>query len=172
MSQLQYSEFATEILSNIKNQQVGLAESEPSIDRTLGYLTAAEKVIGENPNERILITVASKNSLKLPALGEKIRPAILKERFSYVCLRKFYNCINNADIYLTPEERINFFALITWIEKTKDGDLSEILHYSRTPILWKKTACEAGSCLGAECEHFSTCHFQKAKKMRRTQTCF
>jgi len=161
MSDLQYSEFAAEILSSSK-QQIGLAEAEHN--RMNEYLSAAAFIIEKNPNERILVTLAKKDLQNLPSLGEKIRMAILKERFSYLCLRKFYNCLNNADIYLTADERINFFPIITWIEKTKDGDLNEALHYSRTPVLWKKTACEAGSCLGAECEHFSNCFFQKAKK--------
>ncbi|MDR3000601.1 MAG: hypothetical protein LBU89_04980 [Fibromonadaceae bacterium] len=163
MNQLKYSEFVAEILNNNSKLQVGLAETE--FDSRDGYLTAAAKVIDENPSERILVTLANKNLQKaLPSLSSKVRPAVLKERFSYICLRKFYNCINNADLYLTVEERINFFALITWIEKNKDGDLNEVLHYNRAPVLWKKVACEAGSCLGAQCEHFSKCHFQNAKK--------
>jgi len=89
---------------------------------------------------------------------------MLRERFSCVCLRKFHNCLNEAELYLTAEERIAFFAIITWIEKTKTGDLNEVLHYSRSPILWKKVACEAPSCLGEKCEYFSKCQFQNTKK--------
>ncbi|MCL2100828.1 MAG: hypothetical protein FWH22_03860 [Fibromonadales bacterium] len=164
MSQLEYIEFAAEILGNNSKLQIGLAETDDA-NRMHGYLTAAAKIIDKDPSERILAAVANKNLQKsLPPLSDKVRLAILKERFSYVCLRKFYNCINNADLYLTAEERINFFALITWIEKTKDGDLNEVLHYNRAPVLWKKVACEAGSCLGAQCEYFSKCHFQNAKK--------
>ncbi|MDR2580480.1 MAG: ATP-dependent DNA helicase [Fibromonadaceae bacterium] len=170
MSEISYSEFVAENLSSA-SKLFSLAECDN--ERVLSYLTAAMKVASEK-NERILITVANKNLQKqiwekdipniLPSLSDKVRPAILKERFNYLCLRKFYNAIENADIYLTTEERINFFALITWQSKTKDGDLSEALHFNRAPILWKKVACEAGSCLGAQCEHFSKCYFQNAKK--------
>jgi len=172
MNQQEYNEFAAEILTSNSKLQIGLAETQPDINRVNGYLTAAAKIIDENPSERILIAVQNKSLQKqiwekdIPAatLSSKVRAASLKERFSYVCLRKFHNCINNPELYLTAEERINFFSVITWIDKTKDGDLNEVLHYNRTPVLWKKVACEAGSCLGDKCKHFSQCHFQRAKK--------
>ncbi len=173
--QLDYSKLAAENLNanSRSKQRFTLVEGETGIGRTLGYLIPA-MLHANGTGERILITVATKAKLKSiwendiqkiqPLLNGKIRPAVLKERFSYVCLRKFYNCINNPELYLTAEERVNFFAIITWQEKTKDGDLNEVLHYNRVPILWKKIACEAGSCLGAQCEHFSKCRFQEAKK--------
>jgi Rad3-related DNA helicase len=174
--QLEYSEFAAENLSSGSRSklQINLAEAETGMGRTFGYLAAALKAADENPSERILISVSSKNLQKqifesdipaiLPLLSGKAKAAIFKERFGYICLRKFYNCLNNAADYLTTEERINFFAIITWLEKTKDGDLGEVLHYSRVPVLWKKVNCEAASCLNDKCPHFSECHFQNAKK--------
>jgi len=169
MSQSEYSKFATEILNaKLRTKQlIGLAEAA---DRTQGYLDAAKRIIEKNPGERILISVANRNLQKqiweqnIPTIGGKVRPAILKERFNYVCLRKFYDCINNADIYLTTEDRINFFALITWQAKATDGDLNEVLHYNRSPVLWKKIACEPASCMGDKCEHYSKCYFHTAKK--------
>jgi len=173
--QLDYSKLVEETLkaNSHSKQQITLAEGETGIGRTLGYLIPA-MLHADKTDERILITVANKAQLKqiqekeipaiLPFLSGKIRPSVLKERFSYVCMRKFYNCVNSPELYLTAEERVFFFAVVTWMEKTKDGDLNEVLHYNRTPILWKKLACEAGSCLGEKCEYFSKCHFQKAKK--------
>ena len=169
MSQSEYSKFAAEILSaKLRAKQlIGLAEAA---DRTQGYLEAAKKIIEKNPSERILVSVANRSLQKqiweqnMYSIGGNVRPAVLKERFSYACLRKFYDCINNADTYLTVEERINFFALITWQAKTTDGDLNEVLHYNRTPVLWKKIACEAASCMGDKCEYYSKCHFHTAKK--------
>jgi Rad3-related DNA helicase len=173
--QLEYSEFISENLkpNSRSKQQFAIAEGNTGIGRTLGYLIPAMLRV-EETNERVLITVASRVLQKqiwekdipsiLPFLSNKIRPAILKERFNYGCLRKLHTCIDEASTYLTVEERANFLALITWMEKTKDGDLNEVLHYSRFPILWKKVACEAGSCLGAQCENYSKCHYQKAKK--------
>ncbi|MDR2554518.1 MAG: ATP-dependent DNA helicase [Fibromonadaceae bacterium] len=174
--QLAYSKFVEETLkaNSRSKQQIALAEGETGIGRTLGYLIPA-MLHADETDERILITIASKAQLKqiqekeipaiLPFLNGKIRPSILKERFSYICTRKFYNCVNSPELYLTAEERVTFFAVVTWMEKTKDGDLNEVLHYNRTPILWKKLACEAGSCLGEKCEYFSKCHLQKAKKI-------
>jgi len=173
--QLDYSEFVAKNLSanSLSKQQFALAEGETGIGRTAGYLIPA-MLHSCKTNERILIATATRAKQKeiweneisaiLPFLGEKIRPAVLKERFSYVCMRKFYNCVNNAELYLAAEERVILFAVITWLEKTKDGDLNEVLYYNRAPILWKKIACEAGSCLGEKCEYFSKCHFQNAKK--------
>ncbi|MDR2731920.1 MAG: hypothetical protein LBB36_01745, partial [Fibromonadaceae bacterium] len=141
--QLEYSEFVAENLSasSRSKQQIALAEGESGIGRTLGYLIPAMLHANET-GERILISIAGKNQLKqiwenyvpaiTPLLSGKIRPSVLKERFSYVCLRKFYNCLNNADLYLTAEEKVIFFSVITWLEKTQDGDLNEVLHYSRT----------------------------------------
>jgi Rad3-related DNA helicase len=173
--QLDYSKLVAETLkaNSRSKQQITLAEGETGIGRTLGYLIPA-MLHADETDERILITLASKAQLKqihekeipaiLPFLNGKIRPSVLKERFNYVCMRKFYNCVNSPELYLTAEERVLFFAVVTWVEKTKDGDLNDVLHYNRTPILWKKLACEAGSCLGEKCEYFSKCHFQKAKK--------
>ena len=173
--QLSYSEFVAENLSakSPAEQQIALAEAETGIGRTMGYLIPAMLHSCET-NERILIATATRAKQKeiwekeisaiLPLLNGKILPVLLKERFNYVCMRKFHNCVNNAELYLTAEERVIFFAVITWLEKTKDGDLNEVLHYNRSPILWKKIACEAASCLGEKCEYFSKCYFQKAKK--------
>ena len=158
-----YSEFITEILNanSHSKQRIALVECETEFE----YLTAAIQH-AERTNEKILITAAKKTLQKMPPLplSDKLRAAILRERFSYACLRKFHNCLNNAELYLTAEERIVFFAIITWIEKTETGNLNEVLHYNRAPILWKKIACEASSCLGEKCEYFSKCYFQNAKK--------
>jgi len=158
---MEYNEFVTEILSanSQSKQQIALVECEGEFE----YLTPAVQH-AKQAKEKILITTSKKNLQKLPPIKEDVRSAMLKERFSYVCLRKYHNCLRDAELYLTTEERIVFFAIITWIEKTKTGDLNEVLHYNRNPILWKKIACEAPSCLGEKCEHFSKCHFQNAKK--------
>jgi len=158
---MEYNEFVTEILSANSNskQQIAFVECEGEFE----YLTPAVQHVKQT-KEKILITTSKKNLQKLPPIDESVRSAILKERFSYVCPRKYHNCLREAQLYLTTEERIAFFAIITWIEKTKTGDLNEVLHYNRSPILWKKVACEAPSCLGEKCEHFSKCHFQNAKK--------
>jgi len=169
--QLEYSKFTAETLRS--KPQFALSEGETGVGRTLGYLIPAMLHANET-GERILITTSTRAKLKsiwetdvqsiLPFLKGKIQPAVLKERFCYACLRKLHNCVNNPEIYLTTEERELFFAVITWQERTKDGDLNEVLHYNRSPILWKKIACEPGSCMGAQCEHFSKCRFQNAKK--------
>jgi len=158
---MKYNEFVTEILSapSHSKQQIALVECESEFE----YLTPAVQHVKQT-NEKILITASKKNLQKLPSIDENVRSATLRERFSYVCPRKYHSCLSNAELYLTTEERIAFFAIITWIEKTKTGDLNEVLHYNRSPILWKKIACEAPSCLGQQCEHFSKCHFQNAKK--------
>jgi len=158
---MEYNEFVTEILSanSHSKQQIALVECENEFE----YLTPAVQH-AKQTKEKILITATKKKLQKLPPIDENVRSATLRERFSYVCLRKYYNCLRDAELYLTTEERIAFFAIITWIEKTKTGDLNEVLHYSRNPILWKKIACEAPSCLGDKCEHFSKCHFQNVKK--------
>jgi len=158
---MEYSEFVKEILSanSHSKQQIALVECESEFE----YLTPAVQHATQT-KERILITATKKYLQKLPPIDDKVRSAVLRERFSYVCLRKFHNYLSDAELYLTVEERIAFFAIITWVEKTKTGDLNEVLHYNRNPILWKKVACEAPSCLGEKCEHFSKCHFQNAKK--------
>jgi len=158
---MEYNEFVTEILNanSHSKQQIALVECESEFE----YLTPAVQH-AKQAKEKILITATKKKLQKLPPIDENVRSATLRERFSYVCLRKYHNYLSDAELYLTTEERIAFFAIITWIEKTKTGDLNEVLHYNRNPILWKKIACEAPSCLGEKCEHFSKCHFQNAKK--------
>jgi len=158
---MEYSEFVKEILSanSHSKQQIALVECESEFE----YLTPAVQHVTQT-KEKILITATKKYLQKMPPIDDKVRSAMLRERFSYVCLRKFHNYLSDAELYLTMEERIAFFAIITWVEKTKTGDLNEVLHYNRNPILWKKVACEAPSCLGEKCEHFSKCHFQNAKK--------
>jgi len=158
---MEYNEFVTEILgaNSHSKQQLALVECETEFE----YLAPATEH-AKKTKEKILITISKKNLQKLPPIKDDVRPATLRERFSYMCLRKYHNCLSDAELYLTTEERIAFFAIITWIEKTKTGDLNEVLHYNRNPILWKKVACEAPSCLGEKCEYFSKCHFQNAKK--------
>jgi ATP-dependent DNA helicase DinG len=154
---------------NMHKGGLAVAEAGTGTGKTLAYLIPAAIKASES-GERVVISTATRALQEqlwqkdIPALaplfGDALRPALLKGRNNYLCLRKFAEHLAHPDLLLAPEERESFMALVPWVERTTTGDANENsgFNLNRNRQLWAKVASEAATCVGERCPFFTQCH--------------
>ena len=167
-------EYASAVERNMHKGGLCVLEAPTGSGKSLAYLVASanKAVMGD----RVLISTATKALQEqlwkkdIPAIESlyngKLKPAILKGRENYLCLRKFEEILRSPSVMLLPEERDSFMAIVPWIFETTTGDVSECNSFSqgRNRILWSKMESSAKSCLGENCPHYSKCPSLNAKR--------
>lgn len=159
---------------NMHKGGICVVEAPKDSGKTLAYLIAAANKAASG--ERVVISTASrtlqdklwnKNIPQILSLfSNKLKPAILKSRDNYICLRKFEEILNAPQNLLTNDERDSFMAIIPWVLKTVSGDVSECHSFSqvRNRVLWSKMSSSAKSCLGEKCKNYAKCPALAAKR--------
>jgi len=151
-------DFASVMERNMYKGGLCVLEAPTGSGKTLSYLiTAANKAI---TGERVLISTATRTlqeqlwTESIPQIAKiyngELRPAILKGRDNYLCLRKFEELLMHPQTLLSAEERDSFMALIPWVLTTETGDINECNSFSpsRNRVLWSKLSCSASCCSG------------------------
>ena len=151
-------DFASVMERNMYKGGLCVLEAPTGSGKTLSYLiTAANKAI---TGERVLISTATRTlqeqlwTESIPQIAKiyngELRPAILKGRDNYLCLRKFEELLMHPQTLLSAEERDSFMALIPWVLTTETGDINECNSFSpsRNRVLWSKLSCSASCCNG------------------------
>ena len=167
-------DFASVMERNMYKGGLCVLEAPTGSGKTLSYLiTAANKAI---TGERVLISTATRTlqeqlwTESIPQIAKiyngELRPAILKGRDNYLCLRKFEELLMHSQKLLSIEERDSFMALIPWVMATETGDISDCNSFSqgRNRVLWSKLSSNASSCLGEKCPHHDNCPALVAKR--------
>lgn len=167
-------DFASVMERNMYKGGLCVLEAPTGSGKTLSYLiTAANKAI---TGERVLISTATRTlqeqlwTESIPQIAKiyngELRPAILKGRDNYLCLRKFEELLMHSQRLLSAEERDSFMALIPWVMSTETGDISDCNSFSqgRNRVLWSKLSSNASSCLGEKCPHHNNCPAFVAKR--------
>ena len=164
--QYEYSEACER---NMHKGGLAVLEAGTGTGKTLAYLVPALLKAAEG-GERVVLSTATRALQEqlwqkdLPALaplfGDALRPALLKGRSNYLCLRKFVEHLENPDLLLAPEERESFMALVPWAARTELGDGNENsgFNLNRNRQLWGKVASEASTCVGERCPFFDRCY--------------
>ena len=167
-------DFASVMERNMYKGGLCVLEAPTGSGKTLSYLiTAANKAI---TGERVLISTATRTlqeqlwTESIPQIAKiyngELRPAILKGRDNYLCLRKFEELLMHSQKLLSIEERDSFMALIPWVLTTETGDINDCNSFSqgRNRVLWSKLSSSASSCLGEKCPHRDHCPALIAKR--------
>ena len=167
-------DFASVMERNMYKGGLCVLEAPTGSGKTLSYLiTAANKAI---TGERVLISTATRTlqeqlwTQSIPQIAKiyngELRPAILKGRDNYLCLRKFEEVLMHSQKLLSIEERDSFMALIPWVMTTETGDINDCNSFSqgRNRVLWSKLSSNASSCLGEKCPHHDNCPAFVAKR--------
>ena len=167
-------DFASVMERNMYKGGLCVLEAPTGSGKTLSYLiTAANKAI---TGERVLISTATRTlqdqlwTQSIPQIAKiyngELRPAILKGRDNYLCLRKFEELLMHSQKLLSIEERDSFMALIPWVMTTETGDINDCNSFSqgRNRVLWSKLSSNASSCLGEKCPHHDHCPALIAKR--------
>ena len=167
-------DFASVMERNMYKGGLCVLEAPTGSGKTLSYLiTAANKAI---TGERVMISTATRTlqeqlwTQSIPQIAKiyngELRPAILKGRDNYLCLRKFEEVLMHSQKLLSIEERDSFMALIPWVMATETGDINDCNSFSqgRNRVLWSKLSSNASSCLGEKCPHHDNCPAFVAKR--------
>ena len=167
-------DFASVMERNMYKGGLCVLEAPTGSGKTLSYLiTAANKAI---TGERVLISTATRTlqeqlwTESIPQIAKiyngELRPAILKGRDNYLCIRKFEELLMHSQKLLSIEERDSFMALIPWVLTTETGDINDCNSFSqgRNRVLWSKLSSSASSCLGDKCPHHDRCPALIAKR--------
>ena len=167
-------DFASVMERNMYKGGLCVLEAPTGSGKTLSYLvTAANKAI---TGERVIISTATRTLQEqlwteaIPQIAKiyngELRPAILKGRDNYLCLRKFEELLMHPQTLLSAEERDSFMALIPWALTTETGDINECNSFSpsRNRVLWSKLSCSASCCNGDNHSHHDNCPALIAKR--------
>lgn len=167
-------DFASVVERNMYKGGLCVLEAPTGSGKSLAYLvSAANKAVS---GERVVISTATRALQEqlwnhdIPMIADlyqgKLKPAVLKGRENYLCLRKFEEILNAPEKLLLPEERDSFMAIIPWVYETASGDVNESSSFSqgRNRVLWSKMASSAKSCLGEKCPNYDKCPALAAKR--------
>ncbi len=168
------NDFASVVERNMHKGGLCVLEAPTGSGKSLAYLiSAANKAVS---GERVVVSTATRALQEqlwnhdLPVISDlyqgQLKPAILKGRENYLCLRKFEEILNAPENLLLPEERDSFMAIVPWVYSTTSGDVNECSSFSqgRNLVLWSKMASSAKSCLGEKCPHYNKCPALAAKR--------
>jgi ATP-dependent DNA helicase DinG len=167
-------DFASVVERNMHKGGLCVLEAPTGSGKSLAYLaSAACKAVS---GERVVLSTATralqeqlwKKDIPLVKglFDGKLKPAVLKGRENYLCLRKFEEVLNAPANLLLPDERDSFMAIVPWVFSTETGDVNECNSFSqvRNRVLWSKISSSAKSCLGEKCPHYIKCPAMAAKR--------
>ena len=167
-------EYASCVERNIHKGGLCVLEAPTGSGKSLAYLVAAaNKAVS---GERVVISTAT-HALQdqlwnhdipqvMPLYEGALRPALLKGRDNYLCVRKLVEILEAPLSLLAPEDRDSFMALLPWALSTEKGDIGECSSFSsvRNRVLWSKLSSSASSCQGEKCKFYAKCPALSAKR--------
>ncbi len=158
----------------LNGRQHLLVEAGTGIGKSLAYLVPA--VLWATTNRApVVVSTNTKNlqaqlhakdiPLVRDALGIEFRAAILKGRRNYLCLRKLFYVLRQAQHELDVEERMRLLNVLPWSAWTKTGDISENIVWDRPGFagVWLKLSTVGDECLGRACPQARRCFLRRAR---------
>jgi len=145
-----------------------VVEAGTGIGKTLAYLVPA--ILS---GERVIISTGTKTlqdqlffrdlPLVREALGESIKPALLKGRANYLCLHRMM--MARSEGRLPSREAVTELeAVMDWSAQTVDGDMSLAAVVSEESGLLPLVTSTTDNCLGSECPQFEDCYVARARR--------
>lgn len=164
-------EMALQIGSAYNEQAIALIEAGTGIGKSMAYLLPAVLYAARHKERTVISThtihlqeqlILKDLPLLLKALKLDIKVALVKGMHNYLCQRKLHESLFERPLLETSEqEELDLVA--SWASETEQGSRSE-LPFVPSPALWEKVGAEADACSHADCPHYKTCHFFKARK--------
>lgn len=174
----QQVEMIREVVQAFNRSEFLLVEAGTGTGKSLAYLVPAIHWAVEN-GERVIISTKTKNlqeqlffkdiPLLQGVLDVPFQAVLLKGRANYLCLNKWHSVLLEPELKLTPEEQVEILPLVTWLEETATGDVSENTGFNlnRNLSLWNKLCSESDYCLEQRCKYFDRCFLQRVRQAAR-----
>jgi len=153
-----------------------LVEAGTGVGKSMAYLVPAIYWTSTN-GDKIVISTNTKNLQEqlffndLPllehALDVKFTSALIKGRANYLCVRKLFYLLEEAERELTEEERVAFLPILVWAAETETGDVAECTGFLafRQRDLWAKLCSAAEECAGPNCRDRRRCLLSRARAL-------
>ncbi len=163
-------ELLKKISKSFNDNKIGIFEAGTGVGKSFAYLIPSIVWATQN-KERIVISTGTINLQQqifekdIPfaqkITGTKIKALLVKGRQNYICLRRFFETLNEIDLFTEEKEELD--NLNEWLKTTKSGDKSD-LSFLPTESLWQKINSESDGCRGQHCQHKDKCFVMKVKK--------
>ena len=169
-------ESQVEMLENIaesfNNENIMIAEAGTGVGKSIAYLLPSFQWAINN-EERVVVSTNTINlqhqllekdiPLVKKILNTDIKSALIKGRSNYLCLRKYYEFINENSLFNATENNGIIEIIKDWASSTETGDKADlpvITDYS----VWSDICSDSDYCLGLYCHYREKCFVIKARK--------
>lgn len=168
----QQCEMTRSVAEAFNDTKILLVEAGTGTGKSLAYLVPS-LLWGRQNDERVVVSTHTINlqeqlwNKDIPLLREvsgfDFRAALLKGRSNYLCLRRWYGLMAEAQ---HPPEEARFLArLLVWLQQTQTGDKSELYIPYQDMEHWYRVCSESDGCLGNRCRYFTQqCFFAAARR--------
>jgi len=166
-----------DIVDALENEKFAIIEAGTGVGKSLAYLLPTLIWSGLNKNEKVVIACNTKalqgqlfykdmpillKDIKLPG-----RAVLLKGRGNYICLTRWNRVLDNLQRYLGSYNRTGILPIVTWLSKTKTGDISEnsgFLNSDGYSNVWKEICSMPGYCTTSVCSKYNGCFLGKIRR--------
>ncbi len=157
----------------IQNNRHLLVEAGTGVGKSFAYLLPAiDEILTRG--RRVVVstyTIALQEQLigkDIPALAKtvdgKFKAVLVKGRQNYLGLRRLAQVSRRQKAIFSGEQALEQLHQIEdWAYRTRDGSLSD-LNFQPDPALWHRIRSESNNCMGARCEHYNRCFYQRARR--------
>ncbi len=167
-SRKEQQELAEAIEAALANNGTLIAEAGTGTGKTFSYLVPAMLSGG-----RVIISTGTKNlqdqlfQKDIPivrmVLNVPIEVALLKGRANYLCIHRMNLTLNEGRFH-TRHQAADMQEIRKWSGRTLSGDIAECDQVPEFSPLWPQVTSTGDNCLGGECEHYSSCFINKARR--------
>ena len=155
--------------SLIADAGAGLGKSYAYIFASLLFLSKTKKQVVISTNTHTLQNQLFYKDIPfaLEALNMDCKVAIIKGMNNYICLSRFYDLLENIDIFLNNSEVLEILPIIMWLENTSSGDISEcngfnIRYYN---YIWSMINSRSDYCTTFRCNQYNGCYYKKIRDL-------
>ena len=166
---------AKNIATAFNESEIMLAEAGTGIGKSIAYLIPAI-FWAETAKQRVIISTNTKNlqeqlfTKDIPLLGKMLdlpfRAVILKGRGNYICRNRWQHIADSPERYLSSEERGLLLPVVSWLNSTLTGDLSETGFFPMLVEsgLLERINSDSPLCLGSRCKFRDQCFVNRIRK--------
>jgi len=169
----QQESMVRDVVHAFNKKKVALIEAGTGVGKSMAYLVPVVYWALENKQK----VVVSTNTINLQeqlihkdipfireSLNKKFSAILLKGRSNYLCLRKAADFKKDtARISADNDQKWEIDLILTWMEQTRDGSLSE-LNVIPSSDVWDSVCSESDNCTRARCPYFSRCFFYQSRR--------